>query len=374
MATWRRGRAGWAAALLGACAVSAAAATKVAVIVPLSGPLAGAGREIEQTTQAWARRANGKGAGVELLVLDDRSSADGARDATRQALAQGAALVLNCFGSVSCVAIAQELKTASVPLIGAIAGDERLRAPDMPHVFTTRGGARDEVDVILKYMKGTSLRDVAVVYQDDGFGQGYKRALDEALKAADLPANVVATVALDPARKDFAAAARAATARPSTGVILLANTVNSLGLIEALNNGGYRGLYFNLAAQANPQFVSRIGELTASNRMVAAFVTMTPNPLLPENGVGAYRELIASHGHGLQPTFLGLESYLNANVTGLVLQKDPKPGADAVARALSALAGTQVAGLTLKYDPARRQATRWVNLSVVTREGRVRSY
>ena len=48
-------------ALLGVVGMSAAmAATKVAVIVPLTGALASAGKEIEATSKAWAARVNGK--------------------------------------------------------------------------------------------------------------------------------------------------------------------------------------------------------------------------------------------------------------------------------------------------------------------------
>lgn len=372
-------RSGMKAALCALFAVLGAtttlAATKVAVIVPLTGGLAAAGKEIEGTSKAWAARVNAQAGGsVELLVLDDKSTADGARDAARQAVAQGASVVMNCFGSVSCMAIAQELKGPGVPLIGAIAGDDRLRGPEMPHVFTTRVGAREEVEVILKYLQGVQLSDLLVIYQDDGFGQSYKRALDEALKARP-EVRAVATLALDPVRKDYAAVAKKAVAKPSLAVLLLANTAHSLGLIEAMKEGGYRGIYFNLAAQANPVFVERVGKLTADHKLVAAFVTMTPSPTLPTAGVASYRDLIASHGQGLVPTYLGLESFVNASLTGAVLGKDAKPTPDALSKLLvKDLQGLAIAGLPVKFDPARRQAVRWLNLSAVSSDGRVRSY
>jgi branched-chain amino acid transport system substrate-binding protein len=353
----------------------ALAATKVAVIVPLTGGLAAAGKEIEATSKAWANHQNAQSGGsVELLVLDDKSTADGARDAARQALAQGAALVMNCFGSVSCWAIAQELKTAAVPLVGAIAGDDRLRGADMPHVFTTRAGARDEVDMILKYLAGLRMSELVVVYQDDGFGQGYKRSLEEVLKARP-ELKQTSLLPLDPARKDYAAVARLALAKPSMAVLLLANTSHSLGVIEAMKDAGYRGIYFNLAAQANPVFVERIGKLTADNKLVAAFVTVTPSPTLPTAGVAGYRAAIARHGQGLQPSYLGLESYINASLLGALIGKDSRPSAETVARLLGKdLQGTDVVGLPVRFDPVRRQALRWLNLSAVSSDGRVRSY
>ena len=364
--------------LLSASAVSGvcfAAPPKVAVIVPLTGGLSAVGREIELTSRVSVQQANAKpGApAIELLVIDDKSNADGAREAARQALAQGASLIMNCFGSVACMAIAQETKSAGVPLIGAIAGDDRLRGADLPHVFTTRGGARDEIDTILKYLQGVGNKDVAVLYQDDGFGQSYKRTLDSVLTTRT-NMRVVAAVPIDPQNKNYAEAAAKAVAQPSTAVILLANTVHSLGVIGAMNQAGYRGLYFNLAAQANPFFIAQVSKMTLESKLLAAFVTTTPSPLLTTPGVTGYRETIARSTEALTPSYVGLESFMNVTLAGMILQRDLKPTPDAVGRILQTFNGAAIAGMTVRFDPARRQAVQWLDMAVVTRDGKVRSY
>ena len=364
--------------LLSASAVSGvcfAAPTKVAVIVPLTGGLSAVGREIELTSRVSVQQANAKpGApAIELLVIDDKSNAEGAREAARQALAQGASLIMNCFGSVACMAIAQETKSAGVPLIGAIAGDDRLRGADFPHVFTTRGGARDEIDTILKYLQGVGNKDVAVLYQDDGFGQSYKRTLDAVLTTRT-NMRVVAAVPIDPQNKNYAEAAAKAVAQPSTAEILLANTVHSLGVIGAMNQAGYRGLYFNLAAQANPFFIAQVSKMTLESKLLAAFVTTTPSPLLTTPGVTGYRETIARSTEALTPSYVGLESFMNVTLAGMILQRDLKPTPDAVGRILQTFNGAAIAGMTVRFDPARRQAVQWLDMAVVTRDGKVRSY
>jgi branched-chain amino acid transport system substrate-binding protein len=354
-----------------------AATAKVAVIVPLTGGLAAVGREIELTSRAWAKQVNAKsGSGasaVELLVLDDKSGADGAREAARQAMAQGATVIMNCFGSVSCMAIAQETKAAALPLIGAIAGDDRLRGADYPHVFTTRGGARDEIETIIKYLQGSGSTKVAVLYQDDGFGQSYRRTLDAVL-AAKPGMQAVAMVAVDPQKKNYAEAAALAVAQPSAAVILLTNTAHSLGVIDAMNQARYRGLYFNLAAQANPFFIGQIAKMTAESKLMAAFVTTTPSPLAATPGVTGYRDTISRSGETLAPTYVGLESFMNATLAGMIVQRDGKPTPEGVTKILQSLNGTGVAGMTVRFDPARRQAVQWLDMAVVTREGKVRSY
>lgn len=335
------------------------------------------GREIELTTRAWAQQVNTSAgtpaALVELLVLDDKSGADGAREAARQAGAQGAAMILNCFGSVACMAIAEETRATSVPLLGAIAGDDRLRGTGLSNVFTTRGGAREEIETILKYLSGQGQVDLAVVFQDDGFGQSYKRTLDAALVGRP-NLRVVATAAVDPKKKDYAEAAQKSRLQPSVAVILLANTAHSLGVIDAMNQSGYHGLYFNLAAQANPLFVAQIAKMTRDSKLLAVFVTTTPSPLLAVSGIARYRDTIARSSEPLAPSYIGLESYMNASLAGLILRRDTKPTADSVAKILQTLNGTDVAGTPIRFDPVRRQALSWLDLAVVTRDGKVRSY
>lgn len=180
------------------------------------------------------------------------------------------------------------------------------------------------MDVVFKDLQGVRLSNQQVIHQDDGFGQSYKHALDAILKAPP-DVRTVAMLALDPARKDCAAIAPQAAAQPSLGVLLLANTIHSIGLIETMKDT-------------------------------------------------AYRETIASPGQRLVPPYLGLETYVNASLTGALIGKDPKPTPDAVTQLLGKdLQGVSIAGLPVRFDPARRQAMRWLNLSAVSSDGRVRS-
>jgi ABC-type branched-subunit amino acid transport system substrate-binding protein len=360
------------ASMLAPIGLALAAGPKLALIVPLSGGLAAAGKDIESNSRAWAAEQAARGTPVELMVLDDRSTADGAREAAQRAKAQGAVAVLNCFGSVSCVAIAEELAPAGLPLVGAIAGDERLRSAALPNVFTTRAGAADEVDAILKYVQGNWLGQVAVLYQDDGFGKSYKRTLD-GLLAKRPGVRIVSATAIDPVQPDYAQAAKLATAEPSTAVLLLTNTRHSVALIEAMGKAGYRGMYFNLAAQANPVFVSEMARLTASHKLFGVFVTTTPNPAGSDSAAD-YRKVLARFDNQAKPSYLGYEAYINASLVGLVLQREARPSADSLARLLPTLKGARVGGLPINYDALRREVTRWLSLAVVTREGDVRAY
>lgn len=359
------------AVLLAAVGPTAMGQVKVAAVLPLSGPLAAAGQDIERTLRAWADQHNRQRVqpAVELLLLDDRSSPDGARAATQQALGAGARLFTSCFGSVSCMAIAQQLRGTDVPLIGAIAGDERLRSADLPNVFTTRSGARGEVGEILRYLSGIDLTRIYLVVQDDAFGQSYRRAFDE-LSQSRPQFKPLGVLTVDPKQPAYERVAAAAMAEPSHAIVLLANTTHSLGVIRAASQAGYHGWYFNLAAQANPLFLGEIGKLTSEHKLLATFVTTTPSPMADSSA--PYRA-VATKAGASAATYLGLEAFANATLVAAVLQVEPRPTPDSLGKLLPTFNGTRLAGLKVSYDPARRQVAQWLELAVVSRQGVVKA-
>jgi ABC-type branched-subunit amino acid transport system substrate-binding protein len=89
---------------------------KVALVLPLSGQGATVGAALRNAAQLAYDEAQQPD--LSILVEDDRSSPDGARDATQEALRQGAEIVLGPVFAGSVQAAATAAKTAGKPVIG----------------------------------------------------------------------------------------------------------------------------------------------------------------------------------------------------------------------------------------------------------------
>jgi ABC-type branched-subunit amino acid transport system substrate-binding protein len=89
---------------------------KVALVLPLSGQGAAVGAALRNAAQLAYDEAQQPD--LSILVEDDRSSPDGARDATQDALRQGAEIVLGPVFAGSVQAAATAAKTAGKPVIG----------------------------------------------------------------------------------------------------------------------------------------------------------------------------------------------------------------------------------------------------------------
>jgi ABC-type branched-subunit amino acid transport system substrate-binding protein len=89
---------------------------KVALVVPLTGPGAAVGNALRNAAQLAYDEAQQPD--LTILVEDDRGSPEGARDATQEALRQGAEIVLGPLFAANVQAAAATARSAGKPLIG----------------------------------------------------------------------------------------------------------------------------------------------------------------------------------------------------------------------------------------------------------------
>ena len=353
---------------------NAQAPLKLGLVVPLSGGLKAAGMDIEYATRAWIgeKNTNGglRGRKVELRVYDDESTSEGAKRAAAKAIEEGVDLFLNCFGTVACVQVAREAKDANLALLGPIAGAEALRGPEFANVISTRPTASTEMSVIFKYLAAIGRKETTVIYQDDGFGAGYREALARTLAAVP-GVRIRNQFPIDLARRNHEeVAARVIASGEDFSVILLSNTPNSIAMVNALEKKGFRGINFNLAAQANAGFVAAVLDKVRSQRITVSFVTTTPSPTSLMPAAVAYRNALEKWSHGAAPAYVGLEAFVTASVL------DQLAGGYTPERIESALRrhpnGGLIGRIPMSYETGERTLRGWQDIAVVSRSGQIR--
>ena len=284
----------------------AAQGVEVAQIVPLTGPLANVGKEVNAITQATLEDFNkgSKTTQIALKTYDDGNVADKSTQLATKAVASAQALI-SCFGSVGCLPQQKVSATAGVPLIGPIAGAAPLRGKAATTTYAVRASASSEVACLLNFASTTGLSNVSVLVQDDGFGKSYAAELDKA--AANFPGLKITRSAFNPASPDYGKSVAELMAGSPKVLLLLANSGHSTQFLDAWKATSSLPFVLNLAGQANGQFASRMKGYVGA----AAFATVTPSPW--ETKIEAQREYqrIAKSA-GMAPSYLGFESYLNA--------------------------------------------------------------
>ena len=330
----------WGAVPLAACAQEA---LEVVQIVPLSGPLAQAGREINAMTRAtlddYNRNAKG-GVRIELKSLDDGYSAVKATQAASSAVSSAQAF-LSCFGSPSCLAQQQICAKAKVPLLGPVAGSSALRGKQAWYTYAVRAPASGELLRLLGFINATGLKSVGVFIQEDGFGIDYASELD---KLRDrFPDLRFVPRRFNASLPDYRRAA------------------------EELMASRPDALLMNLAAQADAQYADRV----KGHMGMAAFVTVTPSPWGSRLPAQQDYQRIAKAA-GLKPSYLSFESYLNARLLIEAVKNGQVKNKTDLSRWLDAAANIDLGtGYGLNYK-GERQGASHTDLAVLTPEGKFR--
>ncbi|MEZ0169456.1 penicillin-binding protein activator [Microvirga sp. TS319] len=159
---------------------------KIALLLPLSGSPQGAA--VAQSMRNAAELAIGEfqGSDLTLLVKDDGGTPEGAREAARQALAEGAELILGPLFAGSVQAAGQVVRQAGKPLIG-FSSD---RGAATRGVYLMSFMVQSEVDRIIAYAASQNRRSVAALIPNTAYGSVAEAQLREA--AAENGVRIVA--------------------------------------------------------------------------------------------------------------------------------------------------------------------------------------
>lgn len=140
---------------------------KVALLLPLSarGHAAIIADSLKKSAELALQSPGG--ARIELLILDDRGTADGARTAAQAAIAGGAELMIGPLFSKSVSAAAVMARPAGLPIV-AFSNDEQVAGNG---VYLVSFLDHPEIDRIVDYAASQGRRRFAALVSDDATGR-----------------------------------------------------------------------------------------------------------------------------------------------------------------------------------------------------------
>lgn len=341
--------------------------------LPLSGSQAQAGKEGQSIMQAQIDAINREGGiggrKLNLKLLDDGYDPQRAASNAKALIEQGAVALLNCWGTASCAAMQAELERGQTPLVGAIAGAGLLRQQPGKLVYPLRASTRTEINAMLQQIQTLGQTQIALVYQQDSFGQssldiaqavlaerGMKAALELDIEASGINARNVARQLAQPAQ-------------PIQAVIVLAGASATVHLIKQARQAQLQPSFYNLAAQANQAVVNGLGSHTRG----IVFTTLVPSPWRSSvPAVKTYQQLLSASGMPA-PSYLGLEVYLNTHALLEGLRK-AGPGVQraSLPAALESLGELHYGHMHIKLAAPARTGSSYVGLAMIDQSGQFR--
>jgi branched-chain amino acid transport system substrate-binding protein len=308
-----------------------------------------------------------KGRKLELKSVDDGYEPTKSIEAVKKLLEEDKVFAIAGAVGTPTAAATQPIATAAgAPFIGAFTGAEFLREPYKPLVLNIRASYFQETEAMVEHLtKDLGASKIAIMYQDDAFGQaglaGVKKALDkrqmQLAGEGTFERNTVAvkTALLAIKKAEPHAVIMISPYKPAAEFIKLAKQIK----LDVT--------FVNISFVGSDALAKELGPVGAGV-VITQVVPFPKDAAIPV--VGRYQASLKANAPDAQPGFVSLEGYL---VGRAIISALEKVGGDLTRQALIEAvqkAGTlDLDGFKLVYGPSNNRGSDQVFLTVIQADG-----
>jgi branched-chain amino acid transport system substrate-binding protein len=338
-----------------------------------TGPAAQLGIQFNRGAQIWFDQLNAQGGvngkTIEIKKMDDGYEPDRCAANTVKLIDSGVFALFGYIGTPTCLAAMPMVKAEHIPFIAPFTGAMGLRDASNKMVFHLRASYNDETALIVKQLTYLGQKKIAVFYQNDAYGQAGLDGVMKALEAQDLKPVALATV--DRNSVDVAGAVKTLMASNPDAIVQVSAYKSSAAFIRASRQSGYRGTYYNMSFVGTQALSAELGK-DAAGVMVSQVVPSpfdTARPITRE-----YREAVRTAGADAQVNFSSMEGYLAAKVLTEGLRRaGPNATRETLVRGIESIGNQSLGGFALNFSAASHVGSKFVELSMLTADGRVKT-
>ncbi len=338
---------------------------------PLDGPASALGLGMKLGLEAAfteINKAGGvKGRKLELKSVDDGYEPNKSIEAVKKLLSDDKVFAIaGPVGTPTSAATQPIANAAGAPFIGAFTGAEFLREPYKPGVMNIRASYFQETEAMVERLtKDLGVTKIAIMYQDDGFGQaglaGVKRALEKRKMTlageGTFERNTVAVKAALLAIKkvDPEAVIMISPYKPAAEFIKLAKQIK-------LN-----ATFVNISFVGSDALAKELGA-DGAGVVITQVVPFPKDASIPV--VGKYHAALKAVSADAQPGFVSLEGYMVGRAIAAALEKvDGEPTRAKMIEAIQKAGMIDLGGVKLSYSPTSNRGSETVFLTVIQADG-----
>jgi branched-chain amino acid transport system substrate-binding protein len=340
---------------------------------PFSGPAAQLGIQFHQGAKLFFDQVNGQGGihrkPVEIVKLDDGYEPDRCAENTRKLLADDPLALFGYVGTPTSLAALPLSTAARTPFFAPFTGAMGLRQPFNRYAFHLRASYNDETGLIVKQLGNLGLKKIAVFYQNDAYGKAGLDGVNLALAAQG--GKPVALVTVERNSVDVAAAVKTLVAAGPDGIVQIGAYKACAAFIKAAKAAGYGGTFYNVSFVGTQALADELGKDGAG----VVVSQVMPSPYNPARAIAReYVDAVKKAGGDNTPNFSGMEGFLAAKVLAEALKRAPaKLTREDLIAALEGLGNQSFGGFNVSLSASDHVASGFVELSMLTGDGRVRT-
>jgi branched-chain amino acid transport system substrate-binding protein len=198
-----------------------------------------------------------------------------------------------------------------------------LRTPFRPYMFHVRDSYYGEAEGAISYfVDRLGLKNIAVMYQEDAFGQAVLEGVQYALKRRNM--ETVATATFPRGTTNVENSLKAIKGSGADAVVIVGTYTPLAKFVSLSHKAGFTPYFHTVSFVGSEAYGKELVEVykVAPAQYDKIIVTqVVPSPFddsFPT--VRHYRELIAKHFSPDQPNYVALEGFVNALVLSRVLE------------------------------------------------------
>ncbi|MDB5932209.1 MAG: transporter permease [Polaromonas sp.] len=341
---------------------------------PFTGPAAELGIQLHRGAMLYFDQINAQGGinrqQVEIRMLDDGYEPARCAQNTEKLIADDVFALFGYVGTPTSVAALPLATKAKVPFVAPFTGAMALRNPFNKYAFHLRASYNDETALIVKQLTNLGLNKIGVFYQNDAYGKAGLDGVTLALTGLGL--KPVGLGAFERNTVDVGQAVKALVAAGPEAVVQIGAYKACAAFIRQSRKAGYGGTFYNVSFVGTQALADELGKEGAG--IVVSQVMPSPY-----NGARAIsREFIeavkAADNKDIKANFSSMEGYLAAKVFAEGLKRaGAKPTRDAFINGLESIGKQSFGGFAVAFSPSDHVASSFVELSMLTGDGRIRT-
>jgi len=305
---------------------------------------------------------------IELRTLDDGYEPQRCKANTEKFIADDVFALFAYVGTPTSLAVLPLVNESKIPFFGPFTGAEALRDPFSRSVFHVRASYYDETALIVRQLTSLDLKAIAVFYQNDAYGKAGLDGVQRALKPLGLAPVALGTVERNTV--DVAKAVNDIVARRPDSVVQIGAYKACAAFIREARKAGYGGTFYNVSFVGTQALADELGRdgrgVIISQVMPFPFATTTPI-------AREYLDAVAKAGGDARPNYSSMEGYLAAKVLVEGLKRAGRNlSREALVSALETIQNVSFGGFNVNFGPKSHVASRFVDMSMLTDDGKVR--
>jgi branched-chain amino acid transport system substrate-binding protein len=339
---------------------------------PFSGPTGAYGSEMRDAINTLIEDTNREGGiygrKIELITMDDGYETERAVANTKKLIEEKKVFALvGYYGSSPTTASMKIFSAAKVPLIGSISGADTLRSPVNRYMFNIRASYADETEAIIKQLTSMGLRNIAVFYQNDGFGLSGLEGVKTALKKRQL--NVSAVGKVERNSLDVTSAVQTIAEAQPQAIIMVTLYKPTAEFVRQMKKAGQYPQYMTLSPVGADLLAKELGPAAKG----IGISQVMPYPWNDTDSVvKSYTRAMKKKDPDFKPSYYGVEGY----IAGRILIEGLKKAGKNIDRekfidALEHEGNFNLGTYRIKYSPTSHNGSDFVDLTILGASGRV---